>query len=372
MFDLKSLSLKNKISFAVLFAATFLSSSIVSFLYFNYKSALVKTPQVQEKTEVVEIKNIEGEINILLLGYGGAGHEGGALSDSIIVINFSPKEKKINLISIPRDLWVEIPIRSDISQNFKINHAYAIGLDDNLYPLKEPQYKGEVGAVTLVKEVVGGVVGMKIDYVVAVDFDGLKNIVDTLSGVEVNVPVTFDDYFYPIKGSENDTCGKSAAEIARLHEQYSDTALHHQFECRYEHIHFDQGHTQMNGEEALKFTRSRASAQHGGDFARSERQQALLLGIKDKLLSTYSIGKIDELFEQFSAMVRTDLDLSTIKSLVSILGEPGDYNIKFVGVSDENVLVSTKSLDGQFILIPKQGEGIWSEVHTFVREQIAN
>lgn len=369
---LKAFSIKDKIIFSILFSVLFLVSFTASFFYLTYKASLVKTPEEGKKLESISLEQLEGEVNILLLGYGGAGHEGGTLSDSIIVVNVIPDGKKITFISIPRDLWVEMPIRSDISQNFKINHAYAIGLDDNLYPLKEPQYKGEGGAVTLVKEIVGEVVGMPIDYVVAVDFDGLKKIVDTLGGVEVDVPVTFDDYFYPIKGRENDTCGKSSSEIARLHQEFSDTALHHQFECRYELIHFEKGSTLMDGETALKFTRSRASAQHGGDFARSERQHALLLGIKDKLLSIYSIDKIDELFGQFAAMVQTDLDLATVQKLVAILGVPDAYSVKFVRVSDENVLVSTKSLDGQFILIPKQGEGIWSGVHTFVREQISN
>lgn len=366
------LTTKTKALLGLAFIVTFLASFVSFFLFLTYKNVLVDKLKPSSTEKSIQTENIEGGKNILLLGYGGAGHEGGTLSDSIIVVNISSKEKDVNLISIPRDLWVEIPIRSDISQNFKINHAYAIGLDDNLYPLKEPQYKGEAGGATLAKEVVGEVIGMQIDYFMAVDFEGLINIVDTLGEVEVDVPVTFDDYFYPIKGRENDTCGKSVAEIARLHDEYSDTDLHHQFECRYEHIHYESGRTQMNGEEALKFTRSRASAQHGGDFARSERQQALLLGIKDKLLSKYSLGKIDELFGEFSKMVRTDLDLPTIKNLAEILGAPEDYTIKFVRVSDENVLASTKSLDGQFILIPKQGEGIWSPVHTFVREQIAN
>lgn len=367
---LKIFSTKDKIIFSILFTALFLASFVASFFYFTIKGTLVKTPEEGEKLESISLEQIEGEVNILLLGYGGAGHEGGTLSDSIIVVNVIPESKKITFISIPRDLWVEIPIRSDISQNFKINHAYAIGLDDNLYPLKEPQYKGKTGAFTLVKEVVGVVVGMPIDYVVAVDFDGLKKIVDALGGVEVDVPVTFDDYFYPIKGLENDTCGKSSSEIASLHELYSDTELHHQFECRYEHIHFEKGENIMDGETALKFTRSRASAQHGGDFARSERQHALLLGIKGKLLSIYSIDKIDELFGQFINMVRTDLDLATVQKLVAILGAADAYSIKFVRISDENVLVSTKSLDGQFILIPKLGEGIWSGVQSYVREEI--
>ncbi len=72
-----------------------------------------------------------------------AGHDGGTLTDSIIVFNINPKKRQVVIITVPRDTWVKIPIRSDISKNFKINHAYAIGLSDTAYPLKEPQYRGE-------------------------------------------------------------------------------------------------------------------------------------------------------------------------------------------------------------------------------------
>lgn len=224
----------------------------------------------------------------------------------------------------------------------------------------------------MAKKVIGEVFGMTPDYFLAVDFGGFKNIIDILGGVEVNVPVTFDDSFYPIKGKENDTCGKSIGEIAGFHSLYKDTELHHQFECRYENIHFDKGVKHMDGDTALKFVRSRASLEHGGDFARSERQQAVLLGVKEKLFSMNAIKKIDELYNEFAKMIETDLDLKTIKGLVAIWGKPEEYKISFVGLNEENVLVSTKSLDGQFILVPKEGEDVWSGVQKFIYEQITS
>jgi len=366
-------TIKTKLLYVALFAVIFLVSATASFRYLSYKGALVEETS-EEKVErtTPTAFSLQDEINIVLLGYGGAGHDGGTLSDSIIVFNLNPEKKRVVIIAVPRDTWVNIPIRSDISKNFKINHAYAIGLSDTVYPLKEPQYKGKEGAATLVKEIVEDVIGMPVQYYLAVDFEGFKNIIDILDGVNVNVPVTFDDNFYPIKGAENDTCGKSSSEFDKLHQLYSDTELHHQFECRYEHIHYDAGESFMDGESALKFVRSRASAQHGGDFARSERQRAVLTGIKDKLLSMNAVKKIDELFNQFVKIVRTDLDLKTAKELAVFVGNPDDYKISFVGLSEENVFTATKSLDGQFILIPKEGEDLFSGVHTYIREKIAN
>jgi len=356
-------------SLGILFTAAFLIGVTCGYFLAGLARISVKEEKVTNTQMAEKVKlEIQDSYNILLLGYGGAGHDGGNLSDVIMVVNVNSKEKNVVFVSIPRDLWVEIPVRSDIREHYKINAAYAIGSDDNKFPLKEPQYKGEVGGGAMAKEVVSSVVGVPIEYFVAVDFEGFKKLADNLGGVDVDVPVTFDDYFYPVKGKENETCGKSVAEIAKLHEQFSDTQLHHQFECRYEHIHFDKGKTHMDGEKVLKFVRSRASAQHGGDFARSQRQQAVILAMKDKLLSLSSVKNVDDIYLEFTKMLKTDIDLVKTKELLDIFGNPQDYNISFLSLSSENVLVETKSMDGQFILIPKEGEDIWTGVQKFIFE----
>jgi anionic cell wall polymer biosynthesis LytR-Cps2A-Psr (LCP) family protein len=308
--------------------------------------------------------------NVLILGYGGAGHDGGSLSDSIMVANVRPKDKKVVFIFIPRDTWVEIPVRSDKKENFKINHAWAIGSSDTLYPLKEPIYKGEEGAGNLAKHVVGQVVGMPISYYVAIDFDGFKNAIDAVGGVEVDIPAAWDDYFYPVKGLENETCGKSAAEIATLHAGYSGFELEKQFECRYEHIHFDKGVNKLDGEAALKFVRSRHSETYGGDFARGEKQQAVLMGIIKRLISLEVVKKADPFFAQFSQIVKTDANLQTIKDLLTVQIAPSEFTIKTLTLSEENVLVASKSRDGQFILLPKSGDGNWLQIQEFIKAGI--
>lgn len=316
-----------------------------------------------------EIKlEIQNSYNILLLGYGGAGHDGGNLSDVVMVLNINPKEKRLVFVSIPRDLWVEIPVRSDIKEHYKINAAYAIGGDDVRYGLKEPQYRGETGGGTMAKKVVGEVIGVPIEYFLAVDFEGFKKIADALGGVDVDVPVTFDDYFYPVKGLENETCGKDATEIAQLHQKYSGFDLEKQFECRYEHIHYDRGVNHMDGVAVLKFVRSRHSSQHGGDFARSQRQQAVLLALKENLFSVSSVKNIDDIYYEFTKMLKTDISLDKAKDLSVIFGKPEEYEISFLSLSTDNVLVATKSLDGQFILIPKEGEDVWTGVQKFIFE----
>ena len=363
------MKLIKNIFFVFLLVLVFFSAATLSFVFLSLREPKLGQRMAKESGQD-STEGVYERVSVLLLGHGGAAHEGGSLTDTLIVASIDSTAKKVNLVSIPRDLWVKIPVRGDIHENHKINMAFAIGADDKKYPLKESKFKGEAGGGTLAKEVVEKVIGMPVDYFVAVDFDNFKKIIDTLGGVEVNVPVGFDDYFYPVKGLENETCGFSTFEIAEFHSKFSGFELEKQFICRYEHLHFEKGSQTLDGETALKFVRSRHSATHGGDFSRSQRQHAVLLGMKDKLKTLSTLKKVDELFDQFIRLVKTDLDVTTVKGLAKIYVKPEDYQVNFISLTEDNVLFATKSSDGQFILIPKEGEGIWTGIQAFIQEQI--
>jgi polyisoprenyl-teichoic acid--peptidoglycan teichoic acid transferase len=364
----------NKYFIYVLLPVVFVVSTLTSYFYYHFSKVVVSTDKsyLQADTEsnfFLEDMDDDNSFAVVLLGYGGAGHDGGYLSDTLMVVYVNPEIKRAALITVPRDLWVEIPVRSDAKESHKINTAYAIGMDDRKYPLKENYYKGDTGGGQMAKQVVGNAIGLPVKYFASVSFDGFSGLIDKLDGVNVDVPVYFEDRYYPVKGLENETCGKTSEEIAELHRKYSDTALHKQFECRYEVLRFEKGIQKMDGETALKFVRSRNSAQHGGDFARSIRQQSLLFGIKDKLITLDAVSKVDSLFNQFSGSVRADLDIKTTRELLNLTGKPQDYEIGRINLSTENVLVDG-NIRGQSVLLPKEGAGNWNKVHEFVRAGI--
>jgi len=320
--------------------------------YFYFKSSGKKKIKQIETTPISKFKEDSalssediGEKmgNILLLGYGGAGHSGGGLTDVMILINPDLERNRVNLISIPRDLFIED------AGGEKINKAYTAG---------EGAVKGIVNKVT----------GMNVDYLVAIDFDNFKKAIDSLGGIKVNVPVTFDDYFYPIKGEENNTCGKTGDEIKNLTNKFSGFDLEKQFTCRYEHLHFDKGPKGMDGETALKFVRSRHSNQHGGDFARSERQFSVLSAIFEKLISGDGLSRTDEFFKQFKNMVKTDLTPKYLKEIAGSIKNPQNIQIKRVSLSTDNVLKQS-TVGRQFVLLVKNG-GNWSIVHSYLKTQL--
>lgn len=285
----------------------------------------------------IEPVNTNGAYNVVLLGSGGAGHDGGGLTDSIIVISVNPKDKKAVLISIPRDLWT--------SGNYKINATVNnIGVEN---------LKGTLQNIT----------GLKIDKYASVDFLGIIKLVDVLGRVEVEIPKTFDDNFYPVKGLENETCGKSEAEILQLHAKYSGFELEKQFLCRYEQLHYEKGETLVDGITALKLARSR----HGdSDFGRSARQFAIIKGVLTKLISMGSFDKLKETFEMFAKIVKTDLSLTQANELSKLFGSPNDYKITEIQLTESNVLNASKSSDGQYILIPKAGINDYTGIISFI------
>lgn len=340
------------------FVIPFLVGFLGSFFYLKYTNKVETVVTKKPDFDIPQAVNLAPiNYNILLLGYGGEGHDGGYLTDVLMVVNINPDTHKVHLFSIPRDLWVDVPVRSDLKEKHKINVAFAVGTDLNR--------RGEIA-----KEVIKDVTGLKMDYYLAVNFGNFEKIVNTLGGISVNVPVTFDDFFYPVKGLENETCGVSPEEINSFHAKYSGFELEKQFTCRYEHLHFDKGVSNMDGKTALKFVRSRHSDTHGGDFARSERQKALLLGISDKLISVSAVRSAKELFNDFSGLLQTDINIETFGGFIKLLGNLEQYQTSFGGLSTENVLVNSKSSDGQYILVSKEGVGIWKGVQEYVKTEI--
>lgn len=372
-------NLKKYLSLGILFFSFGVTSFWLTVAIFNpQKKAESQTISEQpiDQTKVNQFKlalenKQDKSINLLLLGYGGAGHDGGYLTDVVKIVSIDPFLKRVNVISIPRDLWVPIPVRSDAVEWQKINAAYAIGMDNN-YPLKQTQYRGEDGARKLVSDVVNTVTGFKVDYVAATDFSGFEALVDQLGGIEVNVPVSFTDKFYPIKGKENELCGMSPQEINEAHEKYSGFELEKQFQCRYETLEFRAGPTKMDGTTALKFVRSRHSGEHGGDFARASRQAAVLQGIKDKAISLRALDDLPGFWAVYKQFVSTNLTAEAVLAFLAKYPDVRNYEVKNILLTTDNVLKHSTSSAGAYILTPKAGSNNWTEISDYIlRESYA-
>ncbi|MFH1286415.1 MAG: LCP family protein [Candidatus Magasanikbacteria bacterium] len=180
----------------------------------------------------------EDRINILILGMGGPGHDGPYLTDTIIIASVKPSNGQIAMISIPRDLGVNIPKYGWR----KINSANALG------EVNKPNW-----GAAYTTELIENTFDIDIHYYARVDFKAFEEIIDEVGGITVNVDRSFVDREYP-----------AAAD-------------------KYQVVSFTKGEQKMEGNDALKYARSRhGNNGEGSDFARARRQQKVLLAPKGK------------------------------------------------------------------------------------------
>jgi polyisoprenyl-teichoic acid--peptidoglycan teichoic acid transferase len=308
-------------------------------------------------------------VSVLLLGYGGGSHEGGYLTDTIMQVVIRPIDKTILLISIPRDLFVTIPLSDTTTEQEKINAAFVVGMDDQTYPDKPQKYKSTTNPGALPKDIVSQVTGIPINAYVALSFNGFVKAIDALGGIDVNFPSSFDDYKYPITEKEEDTCGRSQEEIATLSAALKGDDLESQFPCRYEHLHVDHGLQHIDGEFALKIARSRHSTTGDGDFGRAQRQRLILQAVKERIFTVNFIPKAIPFFLTLGKDLKTDVDVSTIQALIPFAQEFRSYKIKSIALTDQNVLTAGMSEIGAFILEPTEGMFNWDQTKAFIAQE---
>ncbi|MBI1908370.1 LCP family protein [Candidatus Uhrbacteria bacterium] len=272
-------------------------------------------------------KPVAGEaddrINFLLMGIGGAGHDGPQLADTMIFGSFKPSTHELGMLSIPRDLYVSIPGYG----NGKINHANAYG-----------EQKGDGEGIKLASDVVETVTGQPIHYAVRVDFNGFEKLIDELGGIDVYVENSFTDAQYP---------------------EYEGSPT-------YITVSFERGWTHMDGETALQFARSRhGNNGEGTDFARGARQQKILLAVKDKALSAGVLlnpAKLTRLLDTLNDHIDTNLTFWEMVKLAKYAPnvDTNAITMQVLDTSPESPLYACTGCEA-YIILPKADD--WSDVH---------
>ena len=354
---------QKKIIYSLLIFAFLLilsSSAFATYKYFSQKKYLTENKNTDSPVALDlvfpdpdSLEEDDKNLSVLILGFGGAGHQGGYLADVIQLARFDFDKKKIYLISIPRDLIVTM----EDANTRKINAVLSYGMSGN-----EPLKNG----AELSQKYISAITGLPIKYFTAVDFNGFKRTIGyELGGIEVQVAETFDDPWYPIEGKQLDSCGHSNEEIAEMTNTLSGFELERQFACRYEHIHYDAGTVRMEGGDALAYVRSRHSS---SDFDRSRRQAEILTAMRDKLFSLKALNDIPGYFAIFTQHISTNFDLETLEYLAPLFVNAKDMEVVSINLSTENVLSSNNN--DSYGLIPKAGLNNWTGIQSFIQAEM--
>jgi polyisoprenyl-teichoic acid--peptidoglycan teichoic acid transferase len=305
------------------------------------------------------VEKEEDRIDVLVMGIRGAGDEnGGLLADTMILAILNKRTKKASMVSIPRDLVVEMP---DYPQPEKINFAYALG---------ELRSSGG-GGLALSKEVVKYISGVYVDYAVVVNFDGFTRAVDILDGVTVSL----DEPFYESQQwqgegnagtrfwilqeatpSDEETPAIEGENVPTDAEEIP-AAAEPQEPQKYWTFYMPAGAYTLNGAEALYYIRSRYST---SDFDRMRRQQQVVDSLKAKVLSLGILGnplKVYDLFNALGNNIRTDMGLGDIREFVSLAQEYSSVPVRteVIDASPESLLRGDVST-GRYELLPKSGD----------------
>lgn len=394
MRNVKRKALKKTVFFRkLLYALFFLVTVFVIILALRafsfYKTISVAkngSSLVTEKKE--ELKNF----SIALLGYGGGSHDGTFLTDTIIVANIDLVKKKVLLISVPRDLLVTIKKTNNDTYDTKINALYQMGLHPDKYKNIVIPSQNPASLLFLVLE---EIIGLKPNSFIALDFEGFVKIVDTNSGITVNVEKAFTDYEYPIEEKINDLCGRdeefakiepiinkqlSEADTLQFFNNNKDLEVFYNdiknkpvkaFPCRYETLVFEKGPTIMDGQTALKFARSRHAIGDGGDFNRARRQQLVIDAIRNKAISINTVSNILPMLNSLEKNIKTDLTISQINNLINVAGSLDSYEIASFIVSDKYLVDDYSSFAGS-ILVSKDGAHNFDRLKNDIKNTILN
>jgi polyisoprenyl-teichoic acid--peptidoglycan teichoic acid transferase len=309
----------------------------------NVSKKLFGTDNAWEVLRTSELAaTIEGRTNILIVGYSidDPGHAGAKLTDSILVVSLDKVDHTGYMLSVPRDLYVNIP---DYGYA-KINEAFQAGETQKFRATGYPR-----GGMGLLQKVVGETFDIDLHYYALINYTAVKEVVDALSGIDVTIKSSdprgiFDPNFPKEQGGP---------------------------------LKLTNGTHHINGQTALRLTRARGSTygSYGfplSDFNRTQNQQQVFSAIKSKLnwtlvLDPRTNGKI---FEAAGNNIKTDVKIGEVVPLYRLfLSIPEELKpISLRELNGVNLLTGYTTPTGQSALIPTAGLNDYSQIKAHIEK----
>jgi LCP family protein required for cell wall assembly len=270
----------------------------------------IATPNPDFLAPTVELGNAPewqgtDRVTILLMGADTRPSERGTSrprSDTMILLMIDPKLKVASMLSIPRDLFVDIP-------------GYGLGRINTAYTY---------GGGQLAIDTVQYNLGIRINYYVMAEFDAFVTLVDDIGGVDVYVPYDIYDPYYP------------------------------DMNYGYDPFYITKGDHHLDGATALKYVRTRHT---DSDFGRAQRTQDVLFAIRDRVLTLDMLPSLVQqapaIYATISNSIETDMTLDDMVSLALLAKDIPRENIR-TGIIDANYTSDYTTNQGAQVLIPNR------------------
>ena len=266
-------------------------------------------------------------INILVMGLDRRPREGQSpsRSDTMFVLTVDPQTKTAGILGIPRDLYVDIPDGDGGYFEDRINTALVYG--------EVNDYKG--GGQQLAIDTVEHNLGVKIGHYVIIDFEGFKEVIDALGGIDVDVPTYVSDPTYSWTELPGD----------------------------YDPQEFEPGLQHMDGETALAYARIR---QNSDDLDRIQRQQRIIFAVMDKALSLNVLRNALELWNKYKDAIDTDINDIQLAGFAKLAADISPEKISALSLGPATTPWMTPQ--GASVLLPS-AEGIERIVQALFSDQ---
>lgn len=288
------------------------------------------------------LEKTNGRTNILVIGNSvdDNGHGGAALTDTILIVSLDKEKNTGFMLSVPRDLYVEIPDYGSA----KINEAHQAG---EQMEFNEAGYQS--GGVGLLSKVIKQSFDLDIHYSVTVSYNAVKDITNSLDGITVNIESAdprgiYDPNFRPHEGG--------ALQLAN-------------------------GQHEIDGQTALRLTRARGSTygSYGfprSDFDRTKNQQKVFAAIKTEISPKFILDPREnkDFFNAVANNVQTNIGLREVLPLYLLMNSVPDSSMRQINLGDvdkKNYLASYGTRNGQSALIPAAGIHDFSEIQALLK-----
>ena len=286
----------------------------------------------------------QGRVNILLAGYQGTNSDEGPLTDSIMIISINTNNDQAFTVSVPRDIWVDLP-------GLGYNKINAANTDTNFH--QSGYFSGGMGEL---QKVIQKDFGISLDYYALIDYAAFKDAVNAVGGINVDIQST-------------DPRGLYDPNVDKAHGGP---------------LKLPNGEVYLNGNQALALALARGDSPYAYGFPmrainRTQHQRQMLIALEQKALSAGVLDspvKISDLFSALSNNVQTNLSLADVIRLAQIAKKINLNNIQSYGLSyggSQPLLATYVTSNGQDALIPRAGLNNYSQIQQyFVRLMSTN
>jgi LCP family protein required for cell wall assembly len=292
-----------------------------------------------------------GRSNFLILGTSedDPGHEGGNLTDSILIVSIDQTNKDTYMFSVPRDLYVNYGVGCYAGYYGKIN-AYFGCINTDTAPADEQD------RLEKTQKFIGDIFGIDIQYGVHINHAVIKQAVDAVGGVDVD-----------IKGSDG-----------------ASGVLDRNFDWRCKYtcflVKYDNGVHHLDGEHALYLAQARGDVAPtyglaNSNFDREVNQQKILIALKDKATSAgilTNLSAVTKLINALGDNLRTNIQTNEIRTLAQVAGEIKTSSIHTISLLGDYPVVTTDNINGASVVVPSAGTFDYSEIVKLISKSLTS